>query len=38
MYLDLPYEEKRKASLIINRKFGPIFIRESDLIMTLDAA
>lgn len=35
---DIGYEEKRKASLIINRKFGPIYEREDEYLKTLDAS
>ena len=37
-FLDIPYEEKRKVALIINRKFGPIYDREEEIVKTLDVA
>ena len=37
-FLEIPYEEQRKASLIINRKFGPIYDRKDEMIKSINIA
>lgn len=38
MFDNVPYDEKRKASLLIHRKFGPIYVREVDYSLVMDNA